>query len=543
MHHRCWNQLVLFVFICLLHSLITPSIQATPVDVDGDGLVGPQEVIDLSQSWRGPALTIGGEQIWQLNGTSVFYKNGKVGIGTNTPNHQLGISGGPGWTTHFWSGSLELDNSSAIGWRANTLGKLFGIGQTNGGLFFFRTEANLGTTGSIPEYDMTISDTGRIGIGAGAFFPNGSPPVYPLTIFTGQSAFGWVHTDGVREVGSYVDSQGGWLGTHSNNSLHFFANNSVPRMTVSPGGNVGIGTVSPDPVSKLNVVNSAADGVGVYGAANSGFASRGVWGQADQGTGVYGTSNSAQGVDSAGVLGRNTANNGTGVTGEANSGSEAYGVWGKSTGGYGVYAEGPIGIRAFSNSVPAGSAVGAAIIGIGENGSSAGSFVGNVYVVGDVIESKGLIRIDHPLDPANKYLSHSSVTSTEMMNIYNGNVVTDATGFAKVSLPDYFEALNKDFRYQLTVIGQFAQAIVSKKIQNNRFMIRTDKPNVEVSWQVTGVRQDPYAKAHPIEVEKIKPEGEHGKYLAPELYGQPKDKGINYRPEIKHMSKMNTQIK
>ena len=30
--------------------------------------------------------------------------------------------------------------------------------------------------------------------------------------------------------------------------------------------------------------------------------------------------------------------------------------------------------------------------------------------------------IDHPLDPANKYLSHCSVESPDVMNLYNGNV-------------------------------------------------------------------------------------------------------------------------
>ena len=61
------------------------------------------------------------------------------------------------------------------------------------------------------------------------------------------------------------------------------------------------------------------------------------------------------------------------------------------------------------------------------------------------------------LDPANKYLYHSFVESPDMMNVYNGNVVTDKRGMATVVLPEYFEALNSDFRYQLTVIGRFAR--------------------------------------------------------------------------------------
>ena len=88
-----------------------------------------------------------------------------------------------------------------------------------------------------------------------------------------------------------------------------------------------------------------------------------------------------------------------------------------------------------------------------------------------------------------------------------------------VELPAWFEALNRDFRYQLTVIGEFAQAIVASKVAGNRFTIRTDKPSIEVSWQVTGIRQDAWAREHPIVVEEDKPDGERGYYLHPELYG------------------------
>ena len=116
-----------------------------------------------------------------------------------------------------------------------------------------------------------------------------------------------------------------------------------------------------------------------------------------------------------------------------------------------------------------------------------------------------------------------------MMDIYSGNVTTDDKGEAIVQMPDYFEALNKDFRYQLTVMGEFAQAIVSSKIKDNRFTIRTDKPNVEVSWQVTGIRHDPYATAHPIDVQQAKTGDEQGKYRYPKEYGQPENMGVESR--------------
>jgi trimeric autotransporter adhesin len=103
-----------------------------------------------------------------------------------------------------------------------------------------------------------------------------------------------------------------------------------------------------------------------------------------------------------------------------------------------------------------------------------------------------------------------------------------------VVLPDWFEALNRDFRYQLTVIGQFAQAIVAEKIKGNRFKIRTSLPNVEVSWQVTGIRQDAFAERHRIPVEEVKPERERGSYLHPADFDQPEEKGVEWalRPEM-----------
>ncbi len=151
---------------------------------------------------------------------------------------------------------------------------------------------------------------------------------------------------------------------------------------------------------------------------------------------------------------------------------------------------------------------------------------GNVVVNGNLSKGGGSFKIDHPLDPANKYLYHSFVESPDMMNIYNGNVVTDATGKATVKLPEYFEALNMQFRYQLTVIGAFAQAIVNKEVSGNQFEIATNQPNVKVSWQVTGVRQDAFANQNRIPTEVEKAPQDKGKYLHPKAFNQPATKAI-----------------
>jgi hypothetical protein len=151
----------------------------------------------------------------------------------------------------------------------------------------------------------------------------------------------------------------------------------------------------------------------------------------------------------------------------------------------------------------------------------------NLTVTGSINKSATTFKIDHPLDPENKYLSHSAVESPDMMNIYNGNVTLDANGEAVVDLPEWFEALNRDFRYQLTPIGSPAPDLyVSETVQDNRFKIAGGSEGLMVSWQVTGVRQDPYAEANRVQVERLKSPEEQGTYIHPDLYGQPAEKGI-----------------
>jgi hypothetical protein len=164
-------------------------------------------------------------------------------------------------------------------------------------------------------------------------------------------------------------------------------------------------------------------------------------------------------------------------------------------------------------------------IGIGW-GMQMNVHTGVTTFVGRLDKLGGGFKIDHPLDPAAKYLSHSFVESPGMTNLYDGTVVTDDNGDATVVLPDYFEALNRDYRYQLTPVGEPAMAAVTGEIRDNSFTIRTDKPGIRVCWQVTGVRQDAWARAYPIIPEVEKPEAERDRYLCPEVHGQPADKSV-----------------
>jgi hypothetical protein len=192
-----------------------------------------------------------------------------------------------------------------------------------------------------------------------------------------------------------------------------------------------------------------------------------------------------------------------------------------------------------------GSIAGAGVegrAGIGGDGGidgPAGLFSGDVRVFGDV-DTTGAktLKMDHPLDPENKYLRHAAVESSEVLNVYSGNAVTDASGEVIVELPAWFEALNTDLRYQLTVVGTFAQAIVARKVQNNRFAIKTDVPNVEVSWQVTGVRSDAVARKRPFVAEAEKPPRERGSYLTPEAFDQPEEKGVEWARHPERMKRL-----
>jgi len=172
-------------------------------------------------------------------------------------------------------------------------------------------------------------------------------------------------------------------------------------------------------------------------------------------------------------------------------------------------------------------------------GAWAGRFFGNVTVSGAFSATSKAFRIDHPLDPANKELWHNSIESDQMINVYSGNVTTDATGYATISLPAWMEATNTNFRYQLTVVDEgeqqtdFVMARVVQKVAKNQFAIKTSAPNVEVSWQLTGERKDAWALKNPLQVEREKLEQNRGKYINPEAFGFGDEKRMEYtsRPD------------
>jgi len=174
----------------------------------------------------------------------------------------------------------------------------------------------------------------------------------------------------------------------------------------------------------------------------------------------------------------------------------------------------------------------------GSSGGWAGNFNGDVNITGTLNKGGGSFKIDHPLDPANKYLYHSFVESPDMMNVYNGTVVLDGNGEAVIQMAEWFGVLNHDFRYQLTCIGGFAPVYIAEELANNRFKIGGGRAGVKVSWQVTGIRQDAWANAHRIPVEEEKNARERGFYIHPELYGAPPEKQIEWARHPEMMKRM-----
>jgi hypothetical protein len=225
------------------------------------------------------------------------------------------------------------------------------------------------------------------------------------------------------------------------------------------------------------------------------------------------------------------------------TGPAGIGLWGIG----GANASSGIGFGTVGQYV--GSGLGVGIYGLSTAEGYAGIFAGRVNisgatninntlnVTGAVTKGSGTFKIDHPLDPTNKFLFHSFVESPDMKNIYDGVVTLDASGEAEVFLPEYFEALNKDFRYQLTCIGGFANVYVSKEVSGNRFTIAGGRPNLKVSWQVTGIRKDPYAEKNRVQVEVEKSSDERGKYLYPAAYGAPESMGINKPVDIPNVDR------
>ena len=327
--------------------------------------------------------------------------------------------------------------------------------------------------------------------------------------------------------------------TGINPSLRFMTNNVV-AMTITNSQYVGIGTSTPGAqldvetasiAALQSVTTNGASGIQVSGDAGAHIAAittdqaygNYIWiGRGSGGLygGVYGDIRIGNGTnpglvgigttpssdtqlyvntgETTGIDSYSSDTDGTGILGECDSGSEAWGVAGFSSTGY------------------------------------AGYFAGAVYVSGLLTKAGGGFLIDDPVDPANKLLYHSFVESPDMKNLYDGVATLDGNGNATVQLPDYFDALNDDFRYQLTAIGgSMPNLYIASQVSGNQFKISGGTANGQVSWAVTGIRQDPWANANRLVPEVDKTAAQVNTYVNPELYGKPASQSMFKQPPSK----------
>jgi hypothetical protein len=424
----------------------------------------------------------------------------KVGIGNTSPLMKLHVSGLTDTALLLIDNNATLANNVSTGmyfkngtWYTGSI-KTIGMGGDVARLSF-HTYSSDGTTAGLVER-LSIADGGSVGIGN--INPVNAGLVVDTKVGATNAMFG-ANTTGVAIESSYP---GVAFNTYYNGTRKF--------ISAGYGALLGLNPTN----GSLTIYNTAASGTA---GATAAIAER--MRIEPNGDVIVGGSSS---------FGRFTINGdnsttGSGVSIYTNNGTttaariENFNT-SSATNAILAYSQNGTAITASAlGTVPAVSISNSTGLALRVTGNT--TITGNLTVTGTLSKSAGTFKIDHPLDPANKYLIHSFVESPDMLNVYNGNVVTDKNGMATIELPSYFDAENIDFKYQLTVMGKlFAQAIIYEEVKNNTFVIKTNEPGVKVSWQVTGVRNDAYAKKYRIKAEEEKTGDAKGKYLSPELF-------------------------
>jgi len=440
----------------------------------------------------------------------------------------------------------DSPNEDGVVGTTNTADKsgVFGFTPQGTGLRgVTQSSANFGVFGS---NDSSAAPTGGGAGGAGVFglthSPGGAGVFGSNLADKGVGRFGFCKgalnprdapggpTDLKIRAGVWGDNQGGGYGVRGTSF--------GPQGSTGIHGHGALSGVEGFGADHGVLGQSTGSGVGVLGAGIR----AGVEGQAG-----------GPGLGHVGVLGRSGGLGGSDPTTTAALTSEAGALQAGGRGMLGIGVHAGIqaiattghGIDGFSVSgigVAGGTGGtgpdGIGVFGISRGGASlAGKFEGNVDIKGNLTKSGGGFRIDHPLAPTEKYLNHSFVESSERKNVYDGIAVLDDNGQAIVELPAWFETLNSEFRYQLTCLGDFAPVYIARTLSDNRFVIAGGRAGTKISWQVTGIRSDHWARTNPLCVEEDKHELERGRYRHPEAHEFREESGVvwTYSPETREL--------
>jgi hypothetical protein len=510
---------------------------------------------------------------WGNDGVHAYGAAAATGIGIMSAGNNLTpivLAEGAGGTFKGYWGSYSR-SSIAAGTG------IIGAGNNQTTTFFLAG----GSGGAFTGYDGLFGK-GILGTGTGVIGLGNGIASAPTVIAAGS---GGAFTGTITGAGGWGGTNGliGWATTAGTGTGVVGAGNNLATATLGGGsGGAFVGTAT----GSVGWATSAT-GTGVIGAGNNAAATplaNGSGGAFAGNDGVYGKGNSATGTGVIGAgnnltssplatgsggaftgtgigdYGKATNATGTGVVGLGNNiatattyasgsggaftgtvcgvagyasaaGSTSYGVYGSYTGG-----GNNDGVGVYGYSWP-NSGWGIGVYGMGRK-------YGVYYSGGLAGTGTKSFIIDHPLDPENKILKHFAIESPEVLNMYRGNVVLNGEGEATIQLPDYFMSININFSYNLTPVGRPAPGLFIKNEinENGEFTISGGNPNQKISWVVYAERNDLYMQQEGVrDVVINKDEREKGKYLMPNLYNQPPEKGIYYMDPNKEIQTVSNQ--